>query len=99
MATKHHDATADSDAALLVDVDLCILGRSAELFWEYEAAIHREFEWVPKALFIRKRAEVLQRFLIRPRIYHTEWFFQRCESRARDNVKAAIRRLSGEGEE
>ena len=39
LATKKHDPSLHADAALLVDVDLSILGQPQEQFWEYEAQI------------------------------------------------------------
>lgn len=94
LATKHHVA-ATPDQALLIDADLAILGKPGERFAEYERQIREEYAWVPAALFAEKRAEVLQRFLERPRIYRTEYFFNRYEVPARANVTEAIERLRG----
>src|SRR6059036_2291770 len=43
MATKNHAVDADSDAALMVDVDLSILGQTEERFSEYEQQIRHEY--------------------------------------------------------
>lgn len=94
LATKNHDASLHADAPLLVDVDLSILGRSPEQFWEYERQIREEYSWVQKPVFAAKRAEILQRFLARERIYQTELFFQRMEAQARANLRASVQRLS-----
>lgn len=96
MATKTHDVSAGSDAALLVDVDLSILGQSAVRFAEYEAQIRAEYEWVATEVFAKKRAEILQRFLARPRLYQTQAFFNRYETQARRNLKESLRLLSGD---
>jgi predicted metal-dependent HD superfamily phosphohydrolase len=53
----------------------------------------REFDSVPSLLFRRKRAEILESFLARPRIYTTELFGERYESQARHNLAKAIERL------
>ena len=45
MATKHHTPPADSDAALVVDVDLAILGQPEQRFEEYEEQIRHEYAW------------------------------------------------------
>jgi len=95
MATKTHQVVAGTDAALLVDVDLSILGQDEARFAEYEAQIRAEYAWVTPEVFNVKRAEILQRFLARQRIYSTDHFFARYETRARHNLAASIRTLRG----
>lgn len=65
-----------------------------ERFQEYEEHIRREYDWVPKETFVAKRAEILERFLARKRIYTTEHFFAKYEQRARANLRNSIRRLT-----
>jgi predicted metal-dependent HD superfamily phosphohydrolase len=93
MATKLHGADAGPDAALVVDVDLSILGQSEVRFAEYETQIRKEYGWVPKLIFNPKRAEILQRFLDRERIYTNEHFATRYEQNARRNLEESIRKL------
>lgn len=93
LATKAHDATLHPDAPLLVDVDLSILGQSPERFWEYEKAIRSEYAWVDQKTFSTKRAEILERFLARPQLYHTQPCFDRFEAQARANLRASIEQL------
>lgn len=95
MATKTHDTMPATDAALLVDVDLSILGQSAARFAEYEAQIRAEYAWVAAEIFAAKRAEILRRFLARPRIYVTEPFFAPYETQARRNLTESICVLTG----
>jgi predicted metal-dependent HD superfamily phosphohydrolase len=90
LATKSHDSKLHVDAPLLVDVDLSILGQTAEWFWKYEGQIRMEFEWAPENIFATKRAEILDRFLACKRIYSTEHFFGRYEKRARVNLIASL---------
>jgi predicted metal-dependent HD superfamily phosphohydrolase/GNAT superfamily N-acetyltransferase len=93
LATKAHDPSLHPDAPLLVDVDLSILGQAKERFEEYETQIRNEYEWVPQATFAEKRAEILERFLARRRIYSTEPFFSKYESQARTNLMDSVRKL------
>ena len=93
LATKSHDGSLHADAPLLVDVDLCILGRPPARFWEYERQIREEYGWVDAAVFATKRAEILERFLARKRIYQTDVFYKQLEGQARENLKASIERL------
>jgi predicted metal-dependent HD superfamily phosphohydrolase len=95
LATKHDASPATGDAALLVDVDLAILGAATQRFDEYEQQVRQEYDWVPNFLFRRKRREILQAFLARPRIYSTEHFRQHLEAPARANLARSIQRLGG----
>jgi len=93
MATKTHSTDADPDAAVMVDVDLSILGQAEERFWEYEDQIRQEYAWVPNSLFGSKRAEILEQFLARPRIYASDWFHGKYEQTARRNLELSINKL------
>lgn len=93
LCTKTHEAGGDSDAALLIDIDLAILGQPPERFWDYERGIRAEYAWVPVATYTEKRTEILARFLQRGVIYRTEYFRLKYEAAARANLQAAIQRL------
>lgn len=93
LATKVHDGFLHADAPLMVDVDLSILGQAPERFWKYEQQIRQEYEWVPEETFAAKRAEILERFLSRKKIFSTESFFRKYEEQARSNLAESIRRL------
>lgn len=93
LATKHHEPGPDGDSAVVIDVDLAILGRADARFREYEAQIQREYGWVPGTLYASKRAEILERFLARERIFATDWFADKYERQARRNLEASIHAL------
>jgi len=93
LATKHPSRPTQSDARYVVDVDLAILGAQPETFDAYETAIRREYRWVPRPLYRRKRKEVLQSFLDFDRIYLTEHFHARLEEQARANLQRSLSRL------
>jgi len=97
LATKQHDGSLHPDAPWLVDVDLSILGQPPERFGEYERQIREEYAWVDATVFAVKRAEILQRFLARPRIYQTDFFQQALETQARINLHESVRRLRAGG--
>ena len=94
MATKTHDAALHPDAPLLVDLDLHILGQPDAQFREYEAQIRREYDWVAEAMFAARRAEILERFLARERIYTTDPFLTMYERQARTNLQNSLRKLN-----
>jgi predicted metal-dependent HD superfamily phosphohydrolase len=93
LVTKTHEGLTHPDAPLLVDIDLSILGASAERFFEYEDQIRQEYAWVPEDIFRTKRAEILERFLARDVIYRTPKFYQTHEKHARANLRASLDRL------
>lgn len=93
LATKTHQAGGRTDTALLLDIDLAILGQKPARFWQYEEAIRSEYAWVPEETFRAKRAEILRGFLQRPFLYQTPPFRARYEAAARTNLAAAITRL------
>jgi len=90
LATRTHDPATHPDAPLLVDVDLSILGQGPDRFEEYEAQIRREYNWVPAETFAAKRAEILERFLARDRLYQTDRFFAKFERQARANLGNSV---------
>jgi predicted metal-dependent HD superfamily phosphohydrolase len=95
MATRHVALPADNDSRLVVDIDLAILGAAPSRYEEFERDVRREYRWVPGMVYRPKRAEILQSFLDRSRIYHWEPAYERFESQARVNVSGAIRTLVG----
>jgi predicted metal-dependent HD superfamily phosphohydrolase len=94
MATKAHGRSAHGSASLISDLDLSVFGKPEPRFWEYEAQIRKEYDWVPIEIFAAKRAEILDKFLARGRIYLTQQFFDRYEKQARTNLHASVQRLT-----
>ena len=92
-ATAHQSEPAGPDQKLTVDIDLSILGRPPEDCDQFEAAIRREYDWVPSDVFNATRISILESFLDRDRIYSTEYFANRLERRARENLRRAIETL------
>jgi predicted metal-dependent HD superfamily phosphohydrolase len=90
MATAHHEAPAGSDARLVIDIDLAILGSAPARFAEYEQQIRSEYTAVPADLYAEKRREVLAGFLARPVIYATPALHAQLEEQARMNLRCAV---------
>ena len=94
LATAGHEADGDDpDTALLLDVDLAILGAAPAPFAEYERQVRAEYAHVADDAFGRGRAAVLAGFAARPRIYRTEPFHAALEQRARENIRLSLERL------
>lgn len=88
--TAHQSLPHERDECLIVDIDLLILGAEPERFATYEQEIRREYNWVPEPTFRKARAQILQAFLQRPRLYVNDWFFTHYEKVARDNIGQAL---------
>lgn len=94
LATRHHEPPLAGDAALVVDIDLAILGQPPEIYAAFERNIRREYHWVPWEIYRCKRSEILQSFLDRPFLYTLPHFQVRYEESARRNLQAAIQELN-----
>ena len=95
MVTKHDAPTHTSDEAILVDIDLAILGEDAATYSMFEQTVRKEYQIIPIFLYRKKRAEVLRGFLERPFIYRNEPFKSEREQQARINLANAISNLTG----
>ena len=94
LLTRHDQSPVDSDAALLLDIDLAILGAPQPRFDEYERQIRQEYHWVPWSTYCTRRSAVLQAFLDRPQIYQTAIFQAQFESAARANLARSLALLA-----
>jgi len=91
--TAHDQIPPAGDAALLVDIDLAILGANPTRFADYEAQIRHEYAWVPWATYCSRRAALLETFLARPHLYQTPYFQESLTAQARHNLAGSIARL------
>lgn len=81
----------DADAAHFLDCDMAILAAEPTRFDAYDAAIAEEYrDAVPGFLFRFNRKRFLKRLLAAPRIYLSDFFHQRLDARARDNLRRAV---------
>lgn len=90
LATQHQTVPQDEDAALLVDIDLAILGSPIAEFDRYEANIRHEYSWLPETVYRVKRVSLLERFLDRSRLFQTDLFHRQYERQARHNLQRSI---------
>lgn len=95
-ATAHLSATepvTDPDTMVLLDADLAILGASEIRYQRYAADIRKEYAHVPDSDYRTGRISVLNRFLARPRIYHTTIMHNEGDVPARRNLQDEIDQL------
>ena len=93
MATLHNAVTYDNDEMLIVDIDLSILGCNRDLYEQFESWVRKEYKLIPSFIYKKKRIEILEGFLSRERIFSHEYFFEKFDASARENIKNAINSL------
>ena len=76
-----------------MEADLGILGVPPPAFEAYDAAIRREYSWVPEERYRQGRLAVLAGFLGREAIFHTERCREAYERQARENLARKIDEL------
>lgn len=86
LATKTHLNSTDPDVNFFTDADLSVLGADWEAYADYAQKIRREYALYPDLLYIPGRKKVLKHFLDMERIYKTDFFFERYEKTARENL-------------
>ena len=93
--TAQHLDPVDIDTAVLFDADLAILGAPRDVYARYVANVRAEYAHVDDAAWTTGRADVLDAFLQRERIFATVTGFDRWESDARANLRSEIDELRG----
>lgn len=86
LMTKSHEIS-DSDTNYFTDADLSILGKSWETYEEYFKQIRKEYRIYPDFMYNRGRKKALKHFLEMERIFKTDYFFEKYEKQARQNLK------------
>jgi predicted metal-dependent HD superfamily phosphohydrolase len=94
-ATRGHEPPdASFDSALFIDADLAILGADPERYRRYATDIRREHAHLSDDEYRLGRRTILERFLARTTIYHTDPMRDRLEARARANILAELADLA-----
>jgi len=93
LTTRHKAVPHGTDAEILVDVDLSILGAAPERFDQYERQVREEYAWVPEFVVRRERKAILKEIRARSRIFNTTRFRDRYEQQARSNIERSLERL------
>jgi predicted metal-dependent HD superfamily phosphohydrolase len=93
LITRHCRAAFGRDRQYLVDIDLAGFGLPWPEFRIQSDRVRDEFPSQTDDQFNAGQSPFLEKLLARPRIYATDFFHDRIEARARDN----IRRLLADG--
>ena len=99
MMTANHklaecsNAQKNFDAAYLLDMDLSILGASWTDYEQYAQAVRQEYAHVSNPDYRDGRRAVLTELLAHPKLYLTDYYYDRLEKQARQNIKREIKIL------
>jgi len=96
LCTKKHiplSSEPDDESALLLDLDLLILGSSPDEYEDYRKNVREEYRWVAKDQFASARAAILRRFLARETIFLCPLIRLKYEESARSNLSAELHGL------
>ncbi|WP_353777397.1 hypothetical protein [Winogradskyella sp. 3972H.M.0a.05] len=95
ISTKKHEVilTENDDNAFLLDIDLSILGSDWETYLEYSKKIRKEYAIYPNFMYKKGRKKVLSHFLEREHLYFTNYFRNKLENQAQENLKKELNML------
>jgi predicted metal-dependent HD superfamily phosphohydrolase len=91
--TTHRADPADADHRVICDIDLSSFASPWEGFLANSRAIEAEFPG-PHDEYVRREIAFLESLLQRPRIFLTDFFHDRGEARARENIRRFLAMLA-----
>jgi len=98
LLTQGHQVPAgDPLGALMVSIDLSILGADPKAYDAYAGAIREEYAHVPDEAYRLGRARVLRYFLETPTLFPDPGFAARFDAAARGNLRREIASLTDAG--
>jgi predicted metal-dependent HD superfamily phosphohydrolase len=93
LTQSHRVEPGDRLGAVMVSIDLGILGAEEAAYDAYAAAIRKEYAHVPDSAYRAGRTIVLERFAAQPAIYPDKAFAERLEGPARANIRRELQSL------
>lgn len=93
LATKSHQRSDNEDTNYLLDADLSVLGKDLKTYLQYTQNIRKEYSIYPDFLYKPGRKKVLKHFLELESIFKTEYFKEKYEIRAKENIAAELQLL------
>ena len=93
MATKDHASSEDDDTNYFTDADVSIFGSNRTGYIEYCQNIRKEYSFLPDMIYDPGRKMVLLHFLKMPAIFKTQYFYDKYEKTARENIEYELNTL------
>lgn len=94
LATKNHKRNMDKDTNYFLDADMAILGVEQSQYQEYSKKVRTEYLEFPDIKYNSGRKKLLNKFIDLPRIFQTDYFYDKYEAQARSNIKMEIAQLN-----
>lgn len=96
LATIPAREVADPPVSLahLLDADLAIFAASPARYADYASSVRQEYAHVPDSAFANGRSQILESYLLMPRIYRSDVAAALWEGRARENLRREVAELS-----
>jgi len=93
LATRHYGNSLNKDEKIIADIDMSIIGAEPEEYAKYAAAIAGEYSRtsVTSHNYMLGRTAFLEG--LRGRIFHTDYFHDKYDDRARNNIGTELNRL------
>lgn len=91
--TAEHFKFSEKDTPetkLLLDLDLMSMGSPREIYMQNTENINKEYSIIPQKAFNKGRKAFLEKMLNVERLYRTEYFFNKYEKQARENIAYEI---------
>jgi predicted metal-dependent HD superfamily phosphohydrolase len=85
--------TLSLDQQLMHDLDLSGFGLSWREFWKQSELVNQEFSMVPSDEFRTKRLAFLRKLSQRDYLFRTDYFREKYETRAKENINKYIEEL------
>jgi len=93
IATKSHQLSENRDINYLMDADLSVLGKDTKTYIQYTQQIRKEYAIYPDFLYKPGRKKVLKHFLELENIFKTEYFRDKYELQAKENIRFELKSL------
>ena len=93
LATKSHIKSTDSDTNYFTDADLSVLGQNWETYLLYCKNVRKEYSIYPTLVYNPGRKKVLNHFLSMDRIFKMDFFYNKFEIQAKQNLQQEIELL------
>lgn len=94
LETKSHHKSTDSDTNYFTDADLSVLGQDWQIYSLYYKNVRNEYSIYPDFIYNIGRKKVLNHFLLMDKIFKTDFFYNKFEMQAKQNIQRELEILS-----
>ncbi len=98
LVTTHKQPPVKDDESYVVDIDLSSFGEHWPDFVRDTLNVRMEQAHIPDTIYYANHAKFLKMLLDRPRIFHTDFFYQCYEESARQNIEQLLASIQYSGQ-